>query len=955
MTQTQSVYAAYQGNTYLFGGNAPYVEELYENYLANPGSVPESWREYFDALQHVPAVDGSNATDVPHQPVINAFAERAKAGGTKVVVASVDAEMGRKRTAVQQLIAAYRNVGQRWADLDPLKRTERAAIPDLDPAFYGFTDADQETVFDTSNTFFGKNRMSLRELLNALRETYCGTLGAEYMYTSEQAEKRWWQQKLESIRSKPNFSADKKKGILERLTAAEGLERYLHTKYVGQKRFSLEGGESFIAAIEELIQSAGAQGVQEVVIGMAHRGRLNVLVNTMRKLPADLFAEFDHTAPEELPAGDVKYHQGFSSDVSTPGGPVHLSLAFNPSHLEIVNPVVEGSVRARMDRRADPHGKQVLPVLVHGDSAFGGQGVNQETLALAQTRGYSTGGTVHIIINNQIGFTTSDPRDMRSSVFCTDIVKMVEAPVLHVNGDDPEAVVLATQLALEYRMTFSKDVVLDIVCFRKLGHNEQDTPALTQPLMYKKIATHPGTRKLFADRLAAQGLGATLGDDMAKAYRAALDAGKNTAEPVLTNFKTKFTVDWAPFLGKKWTDAGDTAIPLSEWKRLSTRISTIPESVSPHQLVKKVYDDRAAMGRGEIPVDWGMGEHMAFASLVAGGFPVRLSGEDSGRGTFTHRHAVIHDQKREKWDTGTYVALQNVTENQAPFVVIDSILSEEAVLAFEYGYASNDPNTLVIWEAQFGDFANGAQVVIDQFIASGEVKWGRVNGITLMLPHGYEGQGPEHSSARLERFMQLAADTNMQIVQPTTASQIFHVLRRQMVRDLRKPLIIFTPKSLLRNKDATSPVSEFTKGSFQTVIPENKALKADKVKRVLVCSGKVYYDLVKKREETGADDVAILRVEQLYPFPHKAFAAELKKYPNASDLVWTQDEPQNQGAWFFVQHYIHENMLPGQKLGYAGRAASASPAVGYSHLHQEQQKALVDAAFGKLKGFVLTK
>ncbi len=955
MSTTNSVYTAYQGNTFLFGGNAPYVEEMYENYLANPGSVPDTWRDYFDALQHVPATDGSNAKDVPHLPVINAFAERAKAGGTKVVVASVDAEMGRKRTAVQQLIAAYRNVGQRWADLDPLKRTERANIPDLEPSFYGFTDADQETVFDTSNTFFGKNSMSLRELLNALRETYCGTLGAEYMYTSEQSEKRWWQQKLEAIRSKPNFSADKKKSILERLTAAEGLERYLHTKYVGQKRFSLEGGESFIAAIEELIQSAGAQGVQEVVIGMAHRGRLNVLVNTMRKLPADLFAEFDHTAPEELPAGDVKYHQGFSSDVSTPGGPVHLSLAFNPSHLEIVNPVVEGSVRARMDRRADPHGKQVLPVLVHGDSAFGGQGVNQETLALAQTRGYSTGGTVHIIINNQIGFTTSDPRDMRSSVFCTDIVKMVEAPVLHVNGDDPEAVVLATQLALEYRMTFRKDVVLDIVCFRKLGHNEQDTPALTQPLMYKKIAAHPGTRKLFADKLATQGLGATLGEDMAKAYRAALDAGKNTAEPVLTNFKTKFTVDWAPFLGKKWTDAGDTAIPLTEWKRLSTKITTIPESVSPHQLVKKVYDDRAAMGRGEIPVDWGMGEHMAFASLVASGYPVRLSGEDSGRGTFTHRHAVIHDQKREKWDTGTYVALQNVSENQAPFVVIDSILSEEAVLGFEYGYASNDPNTMVIWEAQFGDFANGAQVVIDQFIASGEVKWGRVNGLTLMLPHGYEGQGPEHSSARLERFMQLAADTNMQIVQPTTASQIFHVLRRQMVRDLRKPLIIFTPKSLLRNKDATSPVSEFTKGCFQTVIPENKTLKADKVKRVLVCSGKVYYDLVKKREETGADDVAILRVEQLYPFPHKAFGAELKKYPNATELVWTQDEPQNQGAWFFVQHYIHENMLAGQKLGYSGRAASASPAVGYSHLHQEQQKALVEGAFGKLKGFVLTK
>ncbi|MGL4436328.1 MAG: 2-oxoglutarate dehydrogenase E1 component, partial [Giesbergeria sp.] len=690
MSDTTSVYQAYQGNTYLFGGNAPYVEEMYENYLANPGSVPDTWREYFDALQHVPAVDGTNARDVPHMPVINAFAERAKAGGTKVVVASENAEMGRKRTAVQQLIAAYRNVGQRWADLDPLKRTERPAIPELEPSFYGFSDADQETVFDTSNTFFGKDKMPLRELINALHETYCGTLGAEFMYTSDQAEKRWWQQKLEAIRSKPQFSAEKKKQILDRLTAAEGLERFLHTKYVGQKRFSLEGGESFIAAMDELIQQAGAKGVQEIVIGMAHRGRLNVLVNTLGKMPADLFAEFDHTAPEDLPAGDVKYHQGFSSDVSTAGGPVHLSLAFNPSHLEIVNPVVEGSARARMDRRGDTLGGQVLPVLVHGDAAFGGQGVNQETLCLAQTRGYATGGTVHLIINNQIGFTTSDPRDMRSSTFCTDIVKMVESPVLHVNGDDPEAVVLAAQLALEYRMEFRQDVVVDITCFRKLGHNEQDTPALTQPLMYKKIAAHPGTRKLYGDKLVTQGVLAADGpDEMVKAYRAAMDAGKHTVDPVLTNFKSKYAVDWSPFLGKKWTDAGDTAIPLTEWKRLSEKLTTLPDTVTPHQLVKKVYDDRAAMGRGDIPVDWGMGEHMAFASLVASGYPVRLSGEDSGRGTFTHRHAVIHDQKREKWDTGTYVPLQNVADNQAPFVVIDSILSEEAVLGFEYGYASN--------------------------------------------------------------------------------------------------------------------------------------------------------------------------------------------------------------------------------------------------------------------------
>ena len=959
MSETNSVYVAYNSNSYLFGGNAPYVEEMYENYLADPTSVPDSWRAYFDALQNVPAVDGTDARDVPHLPVINAFADRAKQGVTQVVIAAgADSDLGRKRVFTQQLIAAYRNVGQRWADLDPLKRAERENIPELDPAFYGFSDADLETVFNTSNTFFGRETMPLRELVNALRETYCGSIGAEYMYISDQTQKRWWQERLESIRSKPNFTAEKKKHILERLTAAEGLERFLHTKYVGQKRFSLEGGESFIVAMDELIQRAGEKGVQEIVIGMAHRGRLNVLVNTLGKMPKDLFAEFEHTAPEDLPAGDVKYHQGFSSDVSTPGGPVHLSLAFNPSHLEIVNPVVEGSVRARMDRRGDPKGKQVLPVLVHGDAAIAGQGVVQETLALAMTRGYSTGGTVHIVINNQIGFTTSDPRDTRSTLYCTDIVKMIEAPVLHVNGDDPEAVALAMQLALEYRMEFSRDVAVDIICFRKLGHNEQDTPSLTQPLMYKKIAQHPGTRKLYADKLAAQGLGEALGDDMVKAYRSALDEGRHTVDPVLTNFKSKYAVDWVPFLGKKWSDAADTAIPLTEWKRLAERITAVPDNITPHQLVKKVLADRAAMGRGEINVDWGMGEHMAFASLVASGYAVRLSGEDCGRGTFTHRHAVIHDQNREKWDEGIYIPLQNVAENQAPFVVIDSILSEEAVLAFEYGYASNDPNTLVIWEAQFGDFLNGAQVVVDQFIASGEVKWGRVNGITLMLPHGYEGQGPEHSSARIERFMQLAADTNMQVVQPTTASQIFHLLRRQMVRNLRKPLVIFTPKSLLRNKDATSPLSEFTKGGFQTVIPEQNAdvvKSAAKVKRVIACSGKVYYDLIKKREERGSNDVAIIRVEQLYPFPHKVFGAELRKYPNASEIVWCQDEPQNQGAWFFVQHNIHENMLEGQRLGYAGRAASASPAVGYAHLHQDQQKNLVEAAFGKLKGFILTK
>lgn len=947
----------HRSNSYLFGGNAPYVEEMYEAYLDNPGSVPDNWRSYFDALQHVPATDGSDGRDVPHAPVIESFAQRAKANAFAAKASSADLAVAHKQVHVQSLIAAYRFLGNRWAELDPLKRAERPKIPELDPAFYDLTESDMDISFSASNTYFGGETMSLRQIVQALRETYCSSVGSEFMHCTDPGEKRWWQERLEKARGKPTFTAEEKRHILERLTAAEGLERYLHTKYVGQKRFSLEGGESFIAAMDELIQRAGQRGVQEIVIGMAHRGRLNVLVNTLGKMPADLFAEFEHKAAEDLPAGDVKYHQGFSSDVSTKGGPVHLSLSFNPSHLEIVNPVVEGSVRARQERRGDKNGSQVLPVLVHGDAAFGGQGVVQETLCMAQTRGYGTGGTVHIVINNQIGFTTSDPRDLRSTAYCSDVVKMIEAPVLHVNGDDPEAVVWAMQLAMDYRAEFRKDVVLDIVCFRKLGHNEQDTPSLTQPLMYKKIAAHPGTRKVYADKLAAQNVVDAAGSDqMIKAYRAAMDEGRHTVDPVLTNFKSKYATDWSPFLGKKWTDSCDTALPVSEWKRLADKLTTLPKDLVAHNLVQKLYADRAAMGRGEINVDWGMGESMAFASLVASGYPIRLSGEDAGRGTFTHRHAVIHDQNRSNWDEGAYIPLQNVADGQAPFVVIDSILSEEAVLGFEYGYAAAEPNTLTIWEAQFGDFVNGAQVVIDQFIASGEVKWGRSNGLVMMLPHGYEGQGPEHSSARLERFMQLAADNNMQIVQPTTASQIFHVLRRQMLRMFRKPLVIMTPKSLLRAKDATSALSEFTKGEFRTVIGEQDALiAADKVKRVIVCSGKVYYDLVRKREEKKASDVAIIRVEQLYPFPHKAFAAEIKKYPGATELVWCQDEPQNQGAWFFVQHYVHENMIDGQKLGYAGRPASASPACGYAHLHQEQQKSLLDQAFGKLKGFILTK
>ncbi|GGE64449.1 2-oxoglutarate dehydrogenase E1 component [Massilia psychrophila] len=944
-------------NSYLFGGNAPYVEDLYEAYLDNPGSVPDNWRSYFDSMQNVPAVDGSNKPDVAHASVIASFAERAKAGPMRVVTASADAEMGRKRVAVTQLIATYRNLGSQWANLDPLQRQERPTIPEMEPAFYGFTDADLDIQFNISNTYFGQETASLRDLLNFLRETYCRSIGAEFMYISDPAEKRWLQEKLESIRSTPNFTAEKKIHILDRLTAAEGLERYLHTKYVGQKRFSLEGSESFIASIDETIQRAGENGVQEIVIGMAHRGRLNVLVNTLGKSPAELFEEFEGKHGDELPSGDVKYHQGFSSDISTAGGPVHLSLAFNPSHLEIVNPVVEGSVKARMDRRGDKEGSQVLPILVHGDAAFAGQGVVMETLNLAQTRGYGTGGTVHIVINNQIGFTTSDPRDSRSTLYCSDVVKMIEAPVLHINGDDPEAVVLATQIAMDYRVLFKKDIVLDIICYRKLGHNEQDTPALTQPLMYKKIAQHPGTRKLYADKLAAQGtIALDAGDKMVAAFRDAMDAGKHTVDPVISNFKNKYAVDWLPFLNKKWTDSADTAVPMTELKRLAQRITTVPEDFKVHSLVEKVLADRASMGRGESNLDWGMGEHLAYASLVSSGYAIRLTGQDAGRGTFVHRHAVLHDQNRERWDAGSYVPLSNVSEAQAPFTVIDSVLSEEAVLAFEYGYSTAEPNTLTIWEAQFGDFANGAQVVIDQFISSGEVKWGRASGLVMMLPHGYEGQGPEHSSARPERFLQLCADNNMQVVQPTTSAQIFHLLRRQMVRQFRKPLVIMTPKSLLRNKDAGSALTDLAKGAFQTVIGEvDDKVEAKKVKRVIACSGKVYYDLVNARKTRGLTDVAIIRVEQLYPFPHKSFAAELKKFPNATELVWTQDEPQNQGPWFQIQHNIFESLESGQRLAYAGRPASASPAVGYYDKHYAQQKELLETAFSKLKGFILTK
>ncbi len=927
-------------NSYLYGANAPFIEELYEAYLRNPNSVSGPWREYFEQVK-------GTAEEVSHTLIRQTFVELAKRHGNGQAAAApvpAIAAEEKKQVSVLQLINAHRFLGARHADLDPLKRQEKPYIPELDPAHYGLTESDMDTVFNTGS-LVGPGQMTLREILKAIRETYCGSIGAEYMYVIDTPQKRWIQNRLEGTHAKPSFTSEYKRHILERLTAAEILEKYLHTRYVGQKRFSLEGGDSLIPLLDHLVQHSGKHGVQEMVIGMAHRGRLNVLVNILGKMPKDLFSEFEGKTTGELPSGDVKYHQGFSSDVMTPGGPMHVTLAFNPSHLEIVNPVVEGSVRARQHRRHDKEGMQVLPVLLHGDASYAGQGVVMETLNLSQTRGYGTGGTVHIIVNNQIGFTTSDPRDTRSTLYCTDVSKMVEAPIFHVNGDDPEALLMVSEIALDFRMQFKKDVVIDMVCFRRLGHNEQDEPLVTQPLMYKKIAKHPGTRKLYADQLAAEDvIKSGEAQEMVNSYRDAMDSGYCTNETVLSNFKPPFTVNWAPFKGTKWTDPVNTSVPLERLRRLSEKLTSIPKNFKLHPRVEKVIADRRLMGQGKLPLDWGMAETLAYATLLEEGYAVRVSGQDSGRGTFFHRHAVLHDQNRERWDDGTYIPLQHVAEKQADFLVIDSVLSEEAVLGFEYGYATAEPNELVMWEAQFGDFANGAQVVIDQFIASGEVKWGRICGLVMMLPHGYEGQGPEHSSARLERYLQLCADYNIQVCVPTTPAQMFHMLRRQMLRPYRKPLIIMSPKSMLRHKESISTLEELANGRFEPVNGEiDPNIDPEKVKRVVYCGGKVFYDVLAARRERGIKDIAIVRITQLYPFPHDDFKTQIELYDKAKEIVWCQEEPGNQGAWHRIQHYLLRHMRPDQKLSYALRPSAASPAVGYLANHAQQQKELVDA------------
>jgi 2-oxoglutarate dehydrogenase E1 component len=924
-----------QKPSFLYSGNADYLEALYERYLDDPAAVTPEWRAYFESL---PATGA--APDMPHSAIVREFTRHATAA--RPGAAGTAAASFQKQVSVLQLINAYRFRGHQQADLDPLRQYQRPAVAELDPAYHNLTPADLDSVFNPGSLVAPRD-VTLREILDIVRTTYCGTIGAEYMHMNETEQKRWIQQRLEQCRARPGFSAEQRLRILERLIAANALEEYLHTKYVGQKRFSLEGGESLIPLLDEIVQGSGLHGAREIVIGMAHRGRLNVLVNIIGKLPHELFGEFEGKGRAEFSAGDVKYHLGYSSDIQTPGGVVHLTLSFNPSHLEIIDPVVEGSVRARQDRRLDRTRTEVVPVLIHGDAAFAGQGVVMETFQLSQTRGYSTGGTVHIIINNQIGFTTSDPLDSRSSLYCTDVAKMVQAPIFHVNGDDPEAVVFVAKLALDFRTEFKKDVVVDLVCFRRHGHSEADEPAATQPIMYRKIRSHPGVRALYAEKLAGESLvDQTRLADMAKRYVESLESNRAVAGTLATQVDTKYLINYAPYRGTRWDTPVNTGLDAASVRRLTERITTLPAHFKLHPTVERIVENRRRMGSGEMPMDWGYAENMAYAALVEQGVPVRLSGQDSGRGTFFHRHAVIHNAN----DGATHLPLQHIRPDQAPFLVINSTLSEEAVLAFEYGYASAAPNALVIWEAQFGDFANGAQVVFDQFISSCEAKWGRYCGLTVLLPHGYDGQGPEHSSARLERYLQLCAEENMQVCVPSTPAQMFHMLRRQALRPYRKPLIVMSPKSLLRHKLSTSPVESLIEGRFEVVIDEIDSLDRGAVTRLLFCTGKVYFDLLEARRKNKIGNIAIARIEQLFPFPQSEVKAVIARYPNLREVVWVQEEPKNQGSWYYMQSRgtmigcLQDHLT----FGYAGRFYSASPAVGYMQLHLQQQKQLVDDA-----------
>ncbi|KPJ97162.1 MAG: 2-oxoglutarate dehydrogenase [Gammaproteobacteria bacterium SG8_15] len=934
----------FRDNSYLFSQNAPFVEELYAQYLKKPTSVPDDWRQFFEQLR----VNGESFTpDFNHRQIQQEFSRRSRESRHPVGrhASPLSPAALNKQVQVLQFINAHRFRGHQIADLDPLQMQIRPHIPELDLNYHQLSEDDLDTVFNTGS-LAGPRQATLREIIDTVRETYCGHLGVEYMHITDTEEKRWIQQRLESMRGKPDFSENKKLQILQRLVAAGEFEKYLHTRYVGQKRFSLEGAESVIPMLDELIQRAGEHEVTEIVLGMAHRGRLNVLTNILGKAPSSLFQEFEGIAdPNGSASGDVKYHQGFSTDIETAGGIVHLALAFNPSHLEIISPVVQGSVRARQQRRADKQGDLVIPVLIHGDAAFAGQGVVMETFQMSEARGYTTGGTVHIIINNQIGFTTSNPLDARSTVYCTEVARMVQAPIFHVNGDDPEAVLFVTQLALDYRMKFHNDVVIDLVCYRRYGHSEADEPAATQPVMYAKIKKHARVSEIYLESMCNAGI-CPIDETrhLAQQYQDTLEAGEFVAPHIVTEaFEKPFWVDWSPHFSAQLTEDVDTTVSRELVAQVMQKLCDIPDTISVHSQVERILESRLRMAADEESMDWGFAETLAYASLLLAGHPVRMSGQDCGRGTFFHRHAIVHDQI----DGHYYTPLQNLSPDQQEFTIYDSLLSEEAVLGFEYGFSTAAPYALTIWEAQFGDFANGAQVVIDQFISSSESKWGRLSGLVMLLPHGFDGQGPEHSSARLERYLQLCAEDNMQVCVPTTPAQMFHLLRRQVLRQARKPLIVMSPKSLLRHKLSVSTLEDICDKRFMPVIADTGDLVPGKVNRILVCSGKVYFDLLDAREERGLDNIALIRIEELYPFPRQLLAVQLAHYPNATDVVWCQEEPLNQGGWQFVRPYLAGQVTAKQTLSVVARPASASPAVGYYQKHIQQLQILVNEAMGQ--------
>jgi len=923
----------------LLSAGSTYLEALYEQYCSDPASLPTDWGEYFASLSEISAGQPTTEPAAAHQQMLARMRPAVRHGGA-LPEPHIQGDIEYPSRAFY-LIHGYRVHGHLHADLDPLHLDPRPPSPELELGYYGLSEQDLNNSFPGGDLAGGK-QMRLRDIIALLSQTYCGHIGPEFMHITDSARKHWIQKRLEAVRSTPAYDAETRKHIFGRVMHAEEFERFLHTRYVGQKRFSLEGGESLIPMLDTLIQNAGGHGAREIILGMAHRGRLNVLANIMNKSLSDIFSEFEGAQLEEtaIGQGDVKYHLGFSSDVSTPGGVVHVSLGFNPSHLEIITPVAMGSVRARQCRRQDKSKREVMNVLVHGDAAFAGQGVVAESMELSKLRGFRIGGTIHIVVNNQIGFTVN-PHDARSTTYCTDIAKVVHAPILHVNGDDPEACCLAVEIALEYRNTFREDVVIDLVCYRRHGHNEADSPEVTQPLMYRRIAEHPTVESVYRDRLIGDGvLTEQDSDSMVKTYRNCLEQmrrAKDQSPAPINSLQGR----WAGYL-RDSDEEPDTAVAEVILSELAHRVHLLPAGFDLHPRIEKIYESRMQMMLGHEPVDWGCAETMAYATLVNEGGWVRLSGEDSGRGTFFHRHAVVYDQKTGK----SMVPLRQVENGDlSHFIVIDSMLSEMAVLGYEYGYSVAEPRALVIWEAQYGDFANVAQVVVDQFIAAGETKWKRMSGLVLWLPHGYEGQGAEHSSARLERYLQLCAEKNMLVVNPTTPAQLFHLLRRQQMSRVRKPLIMMGPKSMLRNKLSFSQLDDFTAGQFQPVLPESDAeIEPSTVRRLILCSGKVYYDLLGERQGRNIRDIAIVRIERLYPFPYAQVTEQIARYSGVKEVAWVQEEPKNQGAWLALNSPIRRVLLPKQKIYDITRPAAAAPAVGSAKRHKEEQAALLDAA-----------